>query len=523
MAVDALDLLPHPVLIADSDGHIEFANPVARSAFGTAVGRLLGDRPFRMAEVRTVGRGERIRVSHEGRAFDVSLAGLGGKRMLVSFFDVTDYVEKDITRSPKRSLNDLLDRKSFLARVHYAAARARSSGEILAVHFLDVDRFKLVNDTLGYAVGDRLLEKVAERIVAVCPPQTSIAHFASDEFAILQSRIAGAADAEGLAKRLVDVVGRTYVLDTQMVNVGLSVGIALSSPDAGSPDTLVRQADLALARAKRTGRGHFCFCEPSMMTEVAERRSMETDLRSALALKQLELHYQPQIDLAAGRTVGFEALLRWRHPLKGNISPALFIPLAEETKIIREIGDWVILTAAAEAARWPDPISVAVNVSPVQFQGKLVHTVASALQRSGLAPERFAIEITEGILLDESSDVLSILNQLKDLGVHVVIDDFGTGYSSLGYLRRFPFHKLKIDQSFIRSASDSRDCAMIVKAVAGLGKSLGIKTTAEGVETEMQLDYVRAEEVSEVQGYLTGRPMDAGSIGAFLAQEASRP
>jgi EAL domain-containing protein (putative c-di-GMP-specific phosphodiesterase class I) len=287
---------------------------------------------------------------------------------------------------------------------------------------------------------------------------------------------------------------------------------------------LLRNADLALYRAKADGRGRFRFFEPSMDARMQARRALELDLRRALALKQFHLAYQPQICLSTGAVVGCEALLRWSSPTRGAVSPAEFIPIAEETGLIVAIGEWVLRTATHDAARWAQPVSVAVNLSPLQFRSQtLVDTVLSALANAGLPATRLEIEITEGALMEETQAVVTILRSLRDLGVRVSMDDFGTGYSSLAYLQKFPFDKIKIDQSFVRAMGDNAEAGAIVRAVAALGASLGMKTTAEGVETPEQLAAIRAEGCTEVQGYLTGRPMADADIAALLAQAPGDP
>ncbi|MFC7663388.1 putative bifunctional diguanylate cyclase/phosphodiesterase [Methylorubrum suomiense] len=405
-----------------------------------------------------------------------------------------------------------------------AVAAAEEAGAPLAVLMLDLDRFKAVNDTLGHPVGDALLRKVAERLRNAARRDDVIARLGGDEFAILQVGQVGADQplaAEALANRLVDLVGRTYVLDGQMLNVGVSVGIALFPDDGRLPDDLLKHADLALYRAKADGRGTYRFFEPAMNAAVQARRSLEIDLRRALALKQFTLVFQPQIRLETGEVSGFEALLRWHHPERGLISPATFIPLAEEIGVIVGIGEWALRTACREAARWAQPASIAVNLSPIQFRGgKLVETVTLVLAQTGLDPARLELEITEGALLDDTDGVLTVLNGLRHLGVRISMDDFGTGYSSLSYLQKFPFDKIKIDQSFVRGMAGSAECGAIVRAIARLGASLGMRTTAEGVETADQLDAIRAEGCTEVQGYLTGRPMPASEAFALLGAGA---
>jgi diguanylate cyclase (GGDEF)-like protein len=383
---------------------------------------------------------------------------------------------------------------------------------------LDLDRFKSVNDTLGHAFGDTLLRTVAERICSVVRQADTIARLGGDEFAILQAGVGQPGAATALAQRLVDLIGRSYVLDGHLVNTGVSVGVALGPDDAADPDQLLRNADLALYEAKAGGRGRFCFFEPAMDRRMQERRRLELDLRKALAMRELELHYQPQISVETGRLTGFEALLRWQHPERGLVPPSEFVPLAEETGLIVRIGEWVLRAACREAARWPGELSLAVNLSPVQFKSqRLLDAVRDALAQSGLNPARLELEITEGVLLQESGTTLAILHALRRLGVRIAMDDFGTGYSSLSYLRSFPFDKLKIDKSFVRSLERSPDAAAIVHAIVGLGRGLGMKVTAEGVETAEQQLFLRAAGVHSMQGYRFGRPGSPNLISARLA------
>lgn len=335
-----------------------------------------------------------------------------------------------------------------------------------------------------------------------------------DEFVILQRGTGSVADAEKLAERLVDLVGRTYVLSGHTINVGVSIGVAIADSSV-QPRDLLRNADLALYEAKRAGRGRFRFFESGMDAQLHERRELEIDLRRALALKQFQLAYQPFVDLATDKVIGFEALLRWSHPSRGNVPPLNFIGVAEENGLIIKIGEWVLTTACMEAASWPGDLVVAVNVSPLQFKADtLLDKVSSALARSGLTPERLELEITEGALLADTDNVLATLHALRALGVKISMDDFGTGYSSLSYLQKFPFNKIKIDRSFV-SGGDA-DSEAILRAVSGLGSNLGMAITAEGVETADQLQRIRDQRCTHVQGYLTGRPMAQDQVADFL-------
>lgn len=419
---------------------------------------------------------------------------------------------------PLDELTGLCGRAELLSRLEAETSEAAEARDDIVVYALDLDRFKFVNDTLGHPIGDALLEAVAKRLRNACRKEDIVARVGGDEFIIVQTHVSGAADATGLAERLVDLIGRTYVISGHSVNIGVSVGIAFSGADACTAERLLQNADLALYRAKNEGRDRYALFDPELHERMQRRRALEIDLRRALAFKQFALVYQPQIDLANNCITGFEALIRWHHPQRGVVSPLDFIPLAEEIGLITQIGEWTLRTACTDASRWPGDLSVSVNVSPVQFRGgNLGDVIVSALGNSGLAPRRLELEITESALLSYTDEVLATLNAVKALGVQVSMDDFGTGYSSLSYLQKFPFDKIKIDQSFIRGADDRLECQAVLRAVAGLGVSLGMKTIAEGVETEEQLERARAEGCTSVQGYLTGRPIPEIDIDSFLS------
>jgi predicted signal transduction protein with EAL and GGDEF domain len=347
-----------------------------------------------------------------------------------------------------------------------------------------------------------------------------LARLGGDEFAILQVAADLPNGAAVLASRAIEAVKAPCFIAEQQIMVGASIGIAVLGPDGlhYDPDELLKSADLAMYGAKADGRGIFRFFEPEMDARAQARRLLELDLRNAVTRNGFELHYQPLLDLQSDRITGFEGLLRWPHPNRGQVGPAEFIPLAEETGLIVPLGDWVLQQACRDAAHWPADITVAVNLSPVQFKnGDLVATVATALARSGLAPHRLELEITESVLLDKTKANLSTLHRLRDVGVRISLDDFGTGYSSLSYLRSFEFDKIKIDRSFIQHMSVERQSGAIVSAIAGLGESFGIATTAEGVETNEQLERLRAEGCTEVQGFLISRPIPARDVAELLA------
>jgi diguanylate cyclase (GGDEF)-like protein len=413
------------------------------------------------------------------------------------------------------ALTDLPNRVLVRERLDQAISQAPRSG--LAVLCLDLDRFKEVNDTMGHPVGDALLRSVADRLRGCVRQTDTVARLGGDEFAVAQIAPNQPMDATALAARIVEAISTAHDLNGQDIVVGTSIGIAMFPDDGTDADQLLRNADLALYRAKSEGRGTYRFFEKGMDERMQARRMLERDLRTAIAKGEFELYYQPLIELDRNEVSGFEALLRWNHPERGRVSPVDFIPLAEETGLIVPIGEWVLRQACAEAATWPTNIKVAVNLSPVQFMaGSLVAVVFNALTASGLAASRLELEITETVLLQNGEATLATLHKLRDLGVSISMDDFGTGYSSLSYLRSFPFDKIKIDQSFVRDINENGQAQAIVHAVTSLGASLGMRTTAEGVETREQLEQLRVEGCTEVQGYYFSPPKPAGEVLALL-------
>jgi diguanylate cyclase (GGDEF)-like protein/PAS domain S-box-containing protein len=393
----------------------------------------------------------------------------------------------------------------------------RRSGKQVAVLVLGLDNFKSVNDTLGHGIGDKLLRCVAKRLRSVLPEEDSIARLNSDEFAIVQTGERRPEDAALLAKRLLEAIGEPFVLDGHSVVIGATIGIAMAPGDGDDSERLLTNADMALSRAKTETRGTFSFFETGMDARAQSRRTIETDLRDAIQNDVLRPYYQPLVDLASGRITGFEALVRWPHPERGMISPAEFIPVAEETGLINALGGLMLPRACADAACWPGDVRVAVNLSPAQFRiGNLLSVVMDALKQSGLPAKRLELEITETLLLEKSSQVLATLHALRALGVRISMDDFGTGYSSLSYLRSFPFDKIKIDQSFVRDLAANRDAQAIIRSIVSLGKGLGVIITAEGVETEAELSCLRAEGCDEGQGFLFSRARPNAEIVALL-------
>ena len=417
----------------------------------------------------------------------------------------------------------LPNRIHFGERLESVIDRVRRGGPSAAVFYIDLDHFKDVNDTLGHHIGDELILNVTQRLSRVMRGDDLVARLGGDEFAVIQMNIGHPGEAGDLAARLIAALSASYDIQRHEVVIGASIGIALAPGDGNAADALLRNADMALYRAKADGRGTSHFFEPDMDRRIQARRILELDLRKAFANGEFDLHYQPLVNLHADRVSGFEALLRWHHPERGMVLPGEFIALAEEIGLIGPLGEWVLRRACTDAAGWPGDLKVAVNLSPAQFRSRgVVQAVLSALAHSGLPPYRLELEITESVLLGETEANLAILHQLREIGARISMDDFGTGYSSLSYLRSFPFDKIKIDRSFVRDLAERPDCMAIIRAVAGLGASLGISTTAEGVETREQLERLRAEGCTEAQGFLFSPPRPAADILSLLAVEQIR-
>ena len=415
-------------------------------------------------------------------------------------------------------LTNLPNRALFRDELRRAFANRSREGEQVAVLCLDLDRFKPVNDTLGHAAGDELLRQVAMRLSFCVRAGDLAARLGGDEFGIIQSRVEDEGDASALAERVVQSLSGPYDVCGHRVTVGVSVGVAIAAGATGSPDELVHQADLALYRVKADGRQSFSFYHQDMDARVENRRKLEMDLHEAIEKQQFAVHFQPTIKLNDNSVAGFEALLRWKHPERGMISPVDFIPIAEETGLINQIGQWVLMEACKQAVMWPPHMSVAVNLSPVQFrQATLPLQIMNALSKSGLEPSRLELEITEAVLLKDSESTQETLKQLRDIGVRIALDDFGTGYSSLSYLSRFQFDKIKIDRSFVNDINTRNDALSIVRAITSLGADLGMTVTAEGVETEEQLAQLRDVHCTEVQGFYFSKPKAAGDLDEFLS------
>ncbi len=476
----------------------------------------------RLAEVESASAHMAINQLRNGRFIEVKHQPLADGGWVAIHDDITEQKrseEKISYMAHHDALTDLPNRLMLREELDENMGDVRR-GAALAVLCLDLDGFKHVNDTLGHPVGDALLCAVGRRLRECVREGDVVVRLGGDEFAIIQTGVEQPVSANTLAQRLVHEMARPFDVEGHDIVIGASIGISVAPDDGMDPDVLLKSADMALYRAKDNGRNAFSFFESGMDTKMQERRALELDFRKAVAANEFELFYQPLVNLERNAISGIEALLRWKHPVRGLVSPEAFIPLAEETGLIVPLGEWVLRQACAEAAKWPADVNVAVNLSPLQFRNKnLVGTAVSAIAAAGIAPNRVELEITEAILLQNNEATLAILHQLRDLGMHISMDDFGTGYSSLSNLRSFPFDKIKIDQSFVRDLnSNNKEAIAIIHAVSGLAVSLGMTTTVEGVETKEQLELVRAEGCTEVQGYLFSRPQPASEIPRLLAR-----
>jgi diguanylate cyclase (GGDEF)-like protein len=458
----------------------------------------------------------------DGRIIAISHQPMADGGWVDTFEDVSERhrAEANLERMARYDgLTKLPNRTFFRERLEEALDKARACGPVVLC--LDLDGFKAVNDTLGHMIGDGLLRAVAQRLLDCVRTTDVVGRLGGDEFAIIQAEAGSAAESEGLAKRIIESLSTVFDIETFQVAISVSIGIARE--DAPTADalaeratTLLKNADVALYRAKVEGRSTFRFFAAEMDRKLQARRLLELDLRSALERGQFELVFQPLVDAGRGAVCCFEALLRWNHPVRGLVSPVEFIPVAEETGLIKAIGRWVLQRACTEAAGWPADVKVAVNLSPVQFNNPfLAAEVVKALDISGLDPRRLELEITESVLIMEDAVVLTTLHQIRDLGVRIALDDFGTGYSSLSYLRRFPFDKIKIDRSFVNDLA-VEDNVAIVRAILGLGHALKMAVVAEGVETIEQQIVLVGEGCTELQGYYFSPPRSAGHVRGLI-------
>jgi diguanylate cyclase (GGDEF)-like protein/PAS domain S-box-containing protein len=469
---------------------------------------------YKEYDVETPERGTRI---HASRRIAIPDSQGQPQYLMIVIEDVTERKKSEqriAFMAHHDALTGLANRAAVAQKIDQAAGRQRRWGDPFTVLLLDLDRFKHVNDTLGHSAGDALLRETAMRLKSLLRETDVLARLGGDEFAIIQSGESNQrAAASALSERIIEITARPFNLDGSEVSIGTSIGIALAPEHGTKPDSLLKMADMALYSAKSGGRNGYRFFDPDMGAAADARLALESELRYAIARNEFELHYQPIIDTKTLRICGAEALVRWRHPVKGLIGPDQFIPLAEDTGAIVQIGEWVLQTACIHAAKWPAHVKVAVNLSPVQFRKtNLSDVVMNALACAGLPPERLEIEITETALIETASECLPTLRHLKAAGIAIALDDFGTGYSSLSQLTMFPFDKIKIDKSFTQNLTKRAECAAIISAALTLAQNLDISTTAEGVETKEQYKLLRLAGVTSLQGYYFQRPCPVSEI-----------
>ena len=538
-----------PIFITDRDGRIEWVNLAFTRLTGYALDEVVGNTPrllksgvqtqafyedmWRHLRSGDVWRGEVVERRKDGTLYTVEqtvtpMLDFDGQ---VSHFVV---VHEDITDRKKAEerirflanfdpLTGLPNRTLFRDRLQQAANRARVARTKLALLFLDLDQFSRVNDTLGHDIGDRVLTAVVERLHAVAHSADTVARVGGDEFAVVQADLANAEAAAALARRIVEAVARPFDIDGHDIHIGASIGITLFPDDGDDPEQLVKNADMAMYRAIREAANGYRFFSNEMNSEVRSRIGLERELRRAVGRDEFVLYYQPQLEAATGRIVGVEALVRWQHPDRGLIPPAHFIPIAEECGLIVPLGDWVMAEACRQIEVWRaqglDPVTVAVNLSAAQMrQEDLVGRIRRLLDETGTPPHLLEVELTESTVMEDAEAAVRILNAIHSFGLPLAIDDFGTGYSSLSYLKRFPVDRLKIDQSFVRNLATDPNDAEIARAIISLGHSLGLEVVSEGVETEAQLDYLRAEGCDVLQGFLFSRPVPAEAMAVLLSE-----
>jgi diguanylate cyclase (GGDEF)-like protein len=465
--------------------------------------------------------------TRNGRTFALAFQPMANRGSVMMIEDITDKkasAAKIEHLARYDALTGLPNRTFFHDQMEVTLSRLKRTNESCAVLFIDLDQFKQINDTMGHPFGDALLCVVAERLRRIARPSDIIARFGGDEFVILQYPINSPDDASSLARRVVTALSEPCAIDHHQVVIGASIGISVAPLDAFDADHLLKNADMALYRTKSEGRGAWRFFETDMDVKAQARRNLEVDLRRAVGEGAFRLYYQPLIDLKSRKISTCEALLRWPHPDRGMVSPAEFIPLAEEMGLIVEIGDWVLLQACMECTQWPAGTRVAVNLSPIQFRrGNIVSSVRAALEKSGLAAERLELEITESVLIQDTEATRAVLIQLREMGVRISLDDFGTGYSSLSYLHSFPLHKVKIDRSFLNGIADSERSLILLRGVAQLSAELGMAVTVEGVETDEELELVlRETRVDEAQGFLFSPAVPSSAIRDLLKSPVMR-
>jgi diguanylate cyclase (GGDEF)-like protein len=536
--------MPLGVSMVDAEGRLTLCNeqfaalyemPRGLAKPGTLMAEIAGhmaargvsetEEPRKPPATGEANRRDRHTAVHElcdGRVVAITERPVQGGGWVATHNDITELrrIESQIAHMARHdALTGLPNRLLLRERVEAAFARSQK-GESFAVLCLGLDRFKDVNDSLGYKAADELLKAVSARLQDCLDENDLLARLGGDEFAILQMGKSQPIDASSLAERAGEELKRTFELDGHPIALEASIGIAIGPIDADDPDLLLKNAELALRKAKAEGRGRHAFFEPGMDSRMRDRRRLETELRFAIQNGEFELFYQPLLDAGTEKILGVEALVRWRHRTRGLVPPAEFIPLSEETGLIVPLGEWVIRQACADASCWPEHISVSVNLAAAQFEtGSLVPVVIGAVSAAGIAADRLVLEITETALLKDTAATIETLHMLRNLGIRIAMDDFGTGYSSLSYLRSFPFDKIKIDRSFVKDLPSGEDARAIIRAVATLGESLGMTLTAEGVETAEQLSSVRSEGYTEIQGNFYSPPVPAAAIHEMFPRQ----
>jgi diguanylate cyclase (GGDEF)-like protein len=461
----------------------------------------------------------------DGRIISVSYQSMENGGWVGTHEDITEQRKSEAQiqyLAQHDSLTGLFNRTAFNQHVRKVWEEAMKEQRPFTILSLDIDRFGEVNDTYGHSAGDMFLDEVARRLQAACG-SAFIARLGGDEFMIVSSEGEQPARAGDICTRVLTAFEMTFHIDGHAIHSGCTVGVSIFPQDGADVETLISNADVALYRAKKEERGSVRFFEPAMDKQIREKRALLHDLGVAIENGQLELHYQPQ-GSPDGRPFGFETLVRWRHPVKGLIAPGIFIPLAEEAGSIVAIDGWILREACREAASWPTPMQIAINVSPMSFQhNDLPGLIHSILLETGLNPKRLEIEITEGVLMQDFSRACSILRRIKNLGVRIAMDDFGTGYSSLSYLQSFPFDKIKIDQTFVAQIHKNVQSSAIIRAIISLGEALNLGVIAEGVETEAQRDFLADAGCVEMQGYLLGRPQPIAAYGHIIGRPSAAP
>ena len=530
-----LDHFKVPIAEFDHDGRLRYCNqafrlfyglPVMATAAGTSLDDLLiavGEDDVRLLLRRTADRvlngdlGVELWQCTLGRFHAITPQKLPSGFALLQQPTPTGGEDQGVT-GDRDPLTGLLNRAAFDRRLRAAVADSCETFEEAAVLYFDLDRFKPINDTLGHHAGDLILKEVVRRVQAVTRPGDVLARLGGDEFVLLQTDLQQPGGSRSVGNRVIEALRGPFEVEGHTVGIGVSVGVAIAPFDADNPEELLRNADLAMYQAKQDGRNLLRYFEPAMKDRVQARRSLESELRRALRGEQFEVHYQPVKEFGTDRVVAAEALVRWVHPELGRVSPGEFIPLAEETGLVVLLGEWVLRQACRDALNWPDDCRVAVNVSAVQLRNRaFVQTVMDILCETGLPAGRLELEVTETAMLADTELTVAILTELRAAGVKIAMDDFGTGFSSISTLRRFPFDKIKIDRSFVAGARKDSECLALVRMIASLGISLSVATTAEGVETESELEMVRDAGCSQVQGYLLSHPVTADELLRYLS------